>query len=96
MQALPFSRCIGIQVVVQATGHRLRHGTPSQTKHGKTERREAPKCGRATRTDVATRSRFGRGARHRTSPCGNRLLRARCASRRSTAIRRPGCRPPQI
>ena len=52
--------------------------------------------GHATRTDVATRSRFGRGARHRRSACANRLLRARCASRRSTtiAVLRRGCRPP--
>jgi hypothetical protein len=52
--------------------------------------------GHATRTDVATRPRFGRGARHRRSACANRLLRARCASRRSTtiAVLRRGCRPP--
>ena len=51
--------------------------------------------GHATRTDVATRPRFGRGARHRRSACANRLLRARCASRRSTtiAVPRRGCRP---
>ena len=51
--------------------------------------------GHATRTDVATRPRFGRGARHRRSACANRLLRARCASRRSTtiAVLRRGCRP---
>jgi hypothetical protein len=54
--------------------------------------------GHATRTDVATRSRFGRGARHRRSACANRLLRARCASRRSTtiAVLRRGCRPPSL
>src|SRR5580704_13165550 len=50
--------------------------------------------GHATRTDVATRPRFGRGARHRRSACANRLLRARCASRRSTTVLRRGCRPP--
>ena len=81
---------------------RRRHGTPSQAKpsqakpsNGNGAPGGARVVGRATRTDVATRSRFGRGARHRRFPCGNRLLRARCASRRSTAIRRPGCRPPQ-
>ena len=38
--------------------------------------------------EVTTRSRFGRGARHRRSACANRLLRARGASRRSTAAPR--------
>ncbi len=32
MQTLAFSRCSGIRVVVQVTGHRLRHATPSETK----------------------------------------------------------------
>ena len=52
--------------------------------------------GHATRTDVATRPRVGRGARHRRSACANRLLRARCASRRSTTVLRRGCRPPPL
>ena len=68
--------------------------------HSKKEKSGAPGgagvVGHATRTDVATRPRFGRGARHRRSACANRLLRARCASRRSTtiAVLRRGCRPP--
>ncbi len=56
--------------------------------------RGARVVGHATRANVTTRSRFGRGARHKRSACANRLLRARGASRRSTAVRAHGCRPP--
>src|ERR1700722_3662697 len=37
----------------------------------------ANQMGRATRTDVTTCPRFGRGARHGRSACANRPLRAR-------------------
>jgi len=75
-----------------------RHATLRQPKNARhaMERREAPGSWAAPRGRMSPPARaFGRGARHRTSPCGNRLLRARCASRRSTAIRRCGCRPPR-
>ena len=60
------------------------------------KRREAPKCG--PRHADGCCHPFALRARRapQTSPCGDRLLRARCASRRSTAIRRPGCRPPKF
>jgi hypothetical protein len=40
-QARAFSRCTGIRVVVEATGHRHRHATPSETKPSEAKPSEA-------------------------------------------------------
>ncbi len=78
--AIAFSRRVSVRALLQAsrTAAKGRHGAPGG----------ARVVGRATRTDVTTRSRFGRGARHRTI-----RLRGPPASgaRRLPALHR-GCR----